>query len=267
MAEKIKVLIAGAAGKTARAVLAAVAKAEDMQLVAAVDLKKAGEDAGLVAGCGELGLSVQPDLAAALAAAKPDVMVDFTNPQAVLGNIRLGLAAGVPLVVGTTGIGPEERQQLDAESRAAGVPIFIAPNFALGAVLMMRFAQEAARYFPQVELIELHHDQKLDAPSGTAIKTLEMMAENREEHLQGAPGEFEKISGSRGGSYQGMHVHSVRLPGYVASQEVLFGGDGQVLSIRHDTFSRDSFAPGVLLAIRKVDKLSGLVLGLEALLD
>ncbi|MBC7335577.1 MAG: 4-hydroxy-tetrahydrodipicolinate reductase, partial [Clostridia bacterium] len=142
----------------------------------------------------------------------------------------------------------------------------LVPNFALGAVLMMHFARMAARYFPQVEIIEMHHEQKLDAPSGTALKTAEMILETRGEPPRAKVQEYERLHGSRGGDYRGIRIHSVRLPGYVAHQEVIFGGNGQILSIRHDSTSRESFIPGVLLAIKEVGRLRGLVYGLENVL-
>lgn len=143
----------------------------------------------------------------------------------------------------------------------------VAPNFALGAVLMMRFAAEAARFFPHVEIIELHHDQKVDAPSGTALKTAEVLAAVRGDARRGMPAEELKLPGVRGGTYDGgIRIHSVRLPGLVAHQEVIFGGTGQTLTIRHDSTSRESFMPGVLLAVRKVVELKGLVHGLDRLL-
>jgi 4-hydroxy-tetrahydrodipicolinate reductase len=167
-----------------------------------------------------------------------DAAVDFTRPDAVEGNVRACVAAGVPVVIGTTGF---DQAAVDALAREAGVPCFFAPNFAVGAVLMMRFAAEAARFLPRAEIIELHHETKVDAPSGTARATAAL--------LGGAP-----------------PIHSVRLPGLVAHQEVLFGGDGQLLTIRHDTFNREAFVPGVLLALDKVRALPpGLTVGLESL--
>lgn len=164
-----------------------------------------------------------------------DAMVDFTAPEAALPNIRAAIAAGVPSVVGTSG------WDTDAV-RDAPVPVFFAPNFAIGAVLMMRFAEEAARHLPAAEIVELHHETKLDAPSGTAKATAERLGD--------AP------------------IHSVRLPGLVAHQEVLHGGQGQLLTIRHDAFSREAYVPGVLLALEKLDSLPpGLTVGLESLLD
>ena len=169
-----------------------------------------------------------------------DAAVDFTQPDAVAGNVDACVAAGLPCVIGTTGF---DSEAVDRAARAGGVPVFHAPNFAIGAVLMMRFAAEAAKHMPKAEIVELHHDTKLDAPSGTAKATAELM----------------------GG---GVPIHSVRLPGLVAHQEVILGGQGQTLSIRHDTSSRDAFVPGVLLALERVRGLPpGLTLGLDGLLD
>jgi 4-hydroxy-tetrahydrodipicolinate reductase len=168
-----------------------------------------------------------------------EVMVDFTAPEAVVGNVRAALERGLPCVVGTSGWEPSGLPEL---ARERGVPLFFAPNFALGAVLMMRFAAEAARHLPRAEIVELHNEAKKDAPSGTARATAGL--------LGGAP------------------IHSVRLPGLVAHQEVLFGGDGQLLTIRHDAFNRDAYVPGVLLALDRISTLPpGLTVGLEELLD
>ncbi len=262
----IKVLINGAAGKMGRAMGGGISVQEDMQVVAAVDLKGTGSDFGLLAVGEASGVLIEQDLEQAIRRARPEVMVEFTNPQAVMRSARIALGQGVACVIGTTGFSPHELEELDALAREHQTPVFIAPNFALGAVLMMRFAQEAAAYFPHVEVIERHHDQKMDAPSGTAVATLEMIGKVRQVFAQGAANEFEKIPGSRGGDYQGMRVHSVRLPGYVASQEVVFGGLGQLLTLRHDAMNRDSFLPGVLLAVRKVQELEGLVRGLEQIM-
>jgi 4-hydroxy-tetrahydrodipicolinate reductase len=171
-----------------------------------------------------------------------DAAVDFTTPAAVSGNVRRALAAGVPCVIGTTGMGDDELIGLDAAARGEGIAVFVAPNFAIGAVLMMRFAEEAARYMRQAEIVELHHETKLDAPSGTAKATAARM----------------------GGE---VPIHSVRLPGLVAHQEVILGAPGQLLTIRHDTTSREAFVPGVLLALERLSTLPpGLTVGLDALL-
>src|SRR5262249_27800591 len=172
-----------------------------------------------------------------------DAIVDFTQPDAVAGNVLAAVGQGVPAVVGTTGLQPDQLDQIDAAAKERGVAVFVAPNFAIGAVLMMRFAAAAARFMPRAEIIELHHDTKLDAPSGTAKATAGLIGE-------------------------GTAIHSVRLPVLVEHQEVLFGAPGQTLSIRHDTMSREAFVPGVLLALARLDTLPpGLTVGLDALLD
>lgn len=263
----IKVLVSGAAGRMGREVLKTIWNADDTELVSAVDPFAEGQDAGTLIGIGEIGLTVRSDLAQALESSRPDVMVDFTNPQSVFNNTLTALERKVRPVVGTTGMSPEELQKVRETAGRYGVGCLIAPNFAIGALLMIRFAGEACKYFPNVEIIELHHDQKLDAPSGTAVKTAEVMAERRGEFRQGHPMEEEKITGARGAEFEGgIRIHSVRLPGFVAHQEVIFGGLGQTLSIRHDSISRESFMPGVLLAVRRVMGLDGVVYGLENLI-
>ena len=177
------------------------------------------------------------------------------------------LKHGTSPVVGTTGLSDEQKAEIAKASEENNTPAFIAPNFAIGAVLLMVMSRQAAKYMPDVEIIELHHDKKLDAPSGTAIQTAAMIAEVRKAHKQGNPDEFEKLKGARGADYEGMHIHSVRLPGYVAHQEVIFGGLGQTLTIRHDSMNRESFMPGVVLAAKKVRSLKGLTVGLDKLLD
>lgn len=259
----LNVLVNGAFGRMGRAMGAGINSQEDMQVIAAVDVKGTGSDIGILYGCEPLGIVIEEDLSAAINRVKPDVVLEFTNVQAVMKSIRTTLALKTPCVVGSTGLGETDLAEIRELAKKYNTPVFIAANFALGAVLMMRFSKEAAKYFPNIEVIERHHDNKLDAPSGTAGVTLEMMSEVREVFAQGAPNEFERIPGSRGGDYQGMRVHSVRLPGYLASQEVLFGGTGQVLTIRHDTINHNCFLPGVLLALRKVSTLKGLVCGLE----
>jgi 4-hydroxy-tetrahydrodipicolinate reductase len=208
------------------------------------------------------GLTVAGDLASAIAEASPDVMVDFTHPSVVQAALETALAAGVHCVVGTTGLPAETLERLASGARQ-GACLFVAPNFAIGAVLMMRFAAIAARHMPHVEIIELHHDRKADAPSGTALRTASLIAETRAS-VPAVPGrETEIAEGARGALVDDVSIHSVRLPGLVAHQEVLFGGLGQTLSIRHDSIDRTSFMPGVILAVRETVKRSGLVVGLE----
>ena len=224
----LRVVVAGAAGRMGEATLDAVARAPDLELVAAVDPA--------------LGTSLGEVLASADGV---DVAVDFTQPEAVLGNVALCLDAGVHSVVGTTGFDMAELERLAQQGRAN---VFVAPNFAIGAVLMMRFAADAARHMAKAEIIELHHDTKIDAPSGTAARTAERIAA-----ATGKPPP---------------PIHSVRLPGLVANQEVILGDLGQTLTIRHDTTSREAFMPGMVLAVRRVGGLEQrLTVGLEALLD
>jgi len=221
--------VSGAAGRMGRAVVAAVEAEEDLSLVASVDLLLAG------------GEGAYADLPSALAAVRPDVLVDFTLPEAVFANARAALQAGVHVVVGTTGLTDAQVAELRALAEAGDANAVIAPNFAVGAVLMMRFAAEASRHMARAEIVELHHDAKLDAPSGTALRTAGLMA-----------GE--------------VPIHSVRLPGLVAHQEVILGGLGETLTIRHDSLSRESFMPGVVLAVRAVPGRPGLTMGLEPIL-
>lgn len=259
----IDVIVTGAAGRMGREVVRAVTAADGMRVAAAVDPSAAGtllED-----GAGGT-VAVTADLHAALSGPGPRVLVDFTVPSQVEANVTAALAAGVDCVVGTTGIGAEGWAGIAADA-PEGVCLFVAPNFAIGAVLMMRFAETAARYMPHAEIIELHHDRKVDAPSGTAIHTAARIAAARSETPDSPGRETETFEGARGAEVGGVHVHSVRLPGLVAHQEVLFGGQGQTLTIRHDSIDRTSFMPGVVLAVRGVLPRSGLVVGLEELMD
>ena len=225
----IDVCVSGAAGRMGRAVVGAVGAEPDMRVTMVVDPILAGENDGYA------------DVPSALAAGTPQVMVDFTVPQTVFANARAALEAGVHVVVGTTGMSDAQVDELRALAESGPANALVAPNFAVGAVLMMRFAAEAARHMQRAEIIELHHDGKLDAPSGTAIRTANLM--------QGE-----------------VAIHSVRLPGLVAHQEVILGGHDETLTIRHDSLSRESFMPGVVLAVRAVASRSGLTLGLEPVL-
>ena len=262
----IKVMVTGACGRMGQAVLKAVIEDSELELVGAVDLA-GGADAGELVGPGKNGVIVGTDLEAVIDASSPEVMVDFTRPGVVYANAVKAIKKGVSPVIGTTGLSDEEKAELAELSKANNTPVFIAPNFAIGAVLMMLMARQAAKYMPEVEIIELHHDKKLDAPSGTALQTAAMISEVRKAHVQGNPEETEKVAGARGADVDGMRIHSVRLPGYVAHQEVIFGGLGQTLTIRHDSLNRESFMPGVCLACKKVRNLEGLVIGLDKIMD
>ncbi len=251
----IRVGVLGAAGRMGREICRAVAAADDLELVAAVDPNNAGLEAE--------GLLVS---ATVEHLADVDVAVDFTLPSTVMPNVRWCLRNGVHAVVGTTGLTPADLEELRAAAAANTANCFVAPNFALGAVLLLRFAAEAARYFDAAEVIELHHDGKADAPSGTAIATARAIAAAREGEWS-APEAVGEYAGARGAEVDGVRVHAVRLPGLVAHEEVLFGGPGQTLSLRHDAVDRAAFLPGVLLAIRAVADRPGLTVGLDALLD
>jgi 4-hydroxy-tetrahydrodipicolinate reductase len=253
----IKVGVLGAAGRMGRLVCAAVQADPELELIAAINPGHGGEEVEGVAISERIG-----DLANAGA----EVVVDFTRPDVVMDNVRWGIEHAIHMVVGTTGIGAPELEEivrlLDKES--GGPNVVVAPNFAMGAVLMQRFAEQAARFFPAAEIVELHHEGKVDAPSGTALATARRMAAARENDWAGPS--KESLGGVRGGDAEGVRVHSVRLPGLVAHQEVIFGGQGETLTIRHDSMARTSFMPGVVLAIKAVGDRPGLTVGLEPLL-
>lgn len=267
MAEQIRVAVVGAAGKMGREVVKMVLEDDELQLVSAVGRSHAGVDAGLLAGLPDTGIKLETDLERSLKSANPDVLVDFTTPEFVYANTELAISLGIRPVVGATGFTPEQIEQLDKHCQLQGIGGLIAPNFSIGAILMMRYAAEAAKYFPHLEIIEYHGDQKLDAPSGTAIKTAEWIASNRREIRQGNPKEEEVIDGARGGYYNGFRIHSVRLPGVFAQQEVVFGGYGQTLKIRHDSYERAAYMPGVKHAVKRVMEYKGMLYGFEHLMD
>lgn len=260
----MRVGVVGAAGRMGAEVCRAVHGADDLELVAAVDPGAAGQDLRSVAGV-DLDLEVAGDLDA-LADADVEVAVDFTQPDVVVETIRWLLAHDVHAVVGTTGIGEDDLEDLRRRAADSAANAFLAPNFAIGAVLLMQFAEQAAVHLPDVEVIELHHDGKADAPSGTALRTAEKIADARTTSPRHVGGDGAH-PGARGTRHRDVTVHSVRLPGLVAHEEVIFGGLGQTLTLRHDSLARTSFMPGVLLAVREVAGLGdGLVVGLEQLL-
>ncbi len=266
MVGKIKVAVNGAYGRMGREVCQAVLEDEELALTGVFDLQGRGEDIGEALGLPKMELFIQDLSVEALADGQIQVLVDFTTPMAVMENIRISLQAGIRPVVGTTGITQVDLELIDEWVEKAGLGAVIAPNFALGAVLMMKFSQVAARYFNQAEIIELHHDQKIDAPSGTSLKTAEMIAAGRRQKPRKRE-ELLKLAGARGAVAESTHIHSVRLEGLIAHQEVIFGGLGQTLSIRHDSYDRKSFMPGVMMAIKKVVDHRGMIYGLENILD
>lgn len=264
----IKVVVSGAAGKMGREMMSAIWKAEETEVVGAVDPFAEGVDIGTLMNLNEkVGIAVQADLKRTLEDTKPDVMVDFTTPKTVFNNICAALQSKVRPVVGTTGMTEGQLAEVKELASRLKTGCIIAPNFTIGALLLIKFAAETAKYFPNVEIIELHHDKKIDAPSGTAIKTAEMIQKSRERVCKAEINEIEKIEGVRGGQFdEGLRIHSVRLPGMTAHQEVIFGGSGQTLTIRHDALSRESYIPGLMLAINKVMNLEKMVYGLENLI-
>lgn len=267
MGGPVRVAVSGAAGRMGRAVVRALCQQPDLQLVAAFGRQRhLGDDAGTVAGVGPLGVAIEPADGIPKLRGRADVLVEFSVGDGAVANAARAAEAGVRPVVGATGYAPESLDHLRQACARGGVGGLVAPNFALGAVLLMRFCQQAAAYFPHVEVVELHHDRKRDAPSGTALRTAKLIARARGQAPQPAVVEEEKVAGARGGVHHGVRVHSVRLPGLVAHQEVLFGGPGQLLTLRHDAYGEESFLPGVLLAVRRVGELSELVVGLEHLL-
>ncbi|NPV52867.1 MAG: 4-hydroxy-tetrahydrodipicolinate reductase [Firmicutes bacterium] len=259
-------------------VVRAVSREADMEIAGAVDMNPRDLIIEGADGSTQV-VRVTSDLEEVIARLKPHVIVDFTRPDAVMDHVRTALQRGVRAVVGTTGISMADIDEVRGLCTKFGLGAIIAPNFAIGAILMMKFSEMAARHLPRVEIIELHHDAKLDSPSGTAMKTAQMIhgelvrsreagaaPEQRKLDKPEPEGAIEKVPGARGAEVEGVRIHSVRLPGLVAHQEVIFGGPGQILTIRHDSISRESFMPGVMMAIRRVMTLSGVIYGLEGVL-
>ncbi len=245
----IKIAVCGASGKMGREVVGAVEAAEDMKLVAKIDIASD---------------NMYRTIEEAARVEDIDVLIDFTQPKSIYENALYCLNNGIKIVIGTTGLTDEQIEKLRQLSLEKNTGCFIAPNFSTGAVLMMMFARQAAKYFDNAEIIEFHHNQKKDAPSGTSIKTAQMMAEVKPDFALNNSDEVETIEGSRGGeAYSNIHIHSVRMPGYMASQEVIFGSSGQILTIRHDTMDRKCYMPGVLLAVRHTAHANNFVYGLD----
>ncbi len=261
----IRVGVLGASGRMGQLVCKAVADDPELALVAGVGKSTVGGHLGQLIGHPEIDVRISDELDVLLQA-ESEVAVDFTTPDAVMENVRWAIEHAMHIVVGTSGIDEagldEIGRSLDGEGNESNV--IVAPNFAVGAVLMQRFAAQAAGVFPSAEIVELHHDGKADAPSGTALTTARRMAKARGEAWRGPEGET--MPGVRGGDVEGIRIHSVRLPGLVAHQEVIFGGPGQTLTLRHDSIDRSSFMPGVLLAIKAVASRRGATVGLEHLL-
>lgn len=255
----IKVAVCGALGRMGQEVVNAVKNADGMEVVALIDIAAAGQESA--------GIKVVTDLQEALSSVSVDAVVDFTQPDSVYKNALVALNAGVRPVIGTTGLSVEQLADLEKLSAEKNVGCLIAPNFTVGAVLMMKFAQMAAKYFDNAEIIELHHNQKKDAPSGTAIKTAQLMAQEKANFASGNCAEVELVEGARGGKFDSnIHIHSVRMPGYMASQEIIFGSPGEVFKIRHDSVDRKCYMAGVLMSVRYICENNNFVYGLENIL-
>jgi 4-hydroxy-tetrahydrodipicolinate reductase len=275
----IPVVVTGALGRMGAEVIRAVQAAPDCHLVGAVDNTpgKEGHDVGELLGLPSLNVAVTADLEGCLCSAsqavrdagpgKGAVMVDFTHPSVVYANTRAAIAYGLHPVIGTTGLSPAQLDDLQTFSDKASIGGAVIPNFSVGMVLLQQAAAAAARFYDHAELTELHHNRKADAPSGTCIKTAELMEELGKQFNAPEVDEHESLDGSRGGHRpSGLRLHSLRLPGLVAHQEVMFGSPGETYTLRHDTIDRAAYMPGVLLCVRKVRQLQALVYGLERLL-
>ena len=272
----IPVVVAGALGRMGAEVVKAVTASPDAVVVGAVDTTPGseGRDLGLELGLGELEVAITADLEGCLCAASqearkgpPAVLVDFTHPKVVYEHTRAAIAYGVHPVIGTTGLSPEQLNDLTVFADKAGIGGAVIPNFSVGMVLLQQAAAAAARFYDFAELTELHHNRKADAPSGTCIKTAELIEELGKNFNPLQVEEHETLAGCRGGQREsGLRLHSIRLPGLVAHQEVMFGAPGETYTLRHDTIDRSAYMPGVLLCVRKVRSLGGLVYGLERLL-
>ena len=264
----LKVLITGAVGKMGLEAAKAIINSPDLQLVAAIAHKKnIGDDIGLLANSKIINVMVSNNFEQEIENTKPDIILDLTNAEYGYQYIMKSLEKGIKCVSGSTGFSSQQLENMQNLCNETSQSLIIAPNFSIGAVLMMKFSQLSAKYFDNVEIIEMHHEKKKDSPSGTAVKTAEMIMKNNKKFNNNLPDEtIENIKGSRGGSFNNINIHSVRMPGFVATQEVLFGGLGQVLTIKHQTINREAYMPGLILTLKKVIETTGYIYGLENLL-
>jgi len=259
----IKVVIHGVLGRVGQEVLRAVCANPEMQAVGGVDIKAKSKNLTLPNGA-EIPLS--DDIDAIISATKPDVMVDFTVYQAAMPAIRIAAKNKVNLVIGTTGFSQQDIDEIDKLCTSNKIGAIVASNFAIGAILMIHMAKIASKYFDYAEIIEKHHEKKADAPSGTALSTAKAMIQARGKGFTMPPLEKEVLPHTRGGQIDGVSMHSVRLPGLMAHQEVIFGAPGQTLIIRHDTINRECYMPGVIMAVKHINAHKGLIVGLDKML-
>ena len=263
--EPIAVLLHGALGKMGREATAAICRDPELELVGGVDVKASQEHLTLPDGSKKVPLS--SNLSSLLEVCRPKVLLDFTIAEAAISAARIALKRGINVVIGTSGLSDENLKEIAQLSEANKVGAIVAPNFTIGAAVLLNAVKAAAKSFDYVDIIEMHHHEKADAPSGTALATAKAMLQSRGKPFLYSKTKKETLSGTRGGEVDGVTIHSVRLPGFAASQEVVFGGQGQTLSIRHDTIGRECYMPGVILAIKEVVKRKGLVFGLDTLLN
>jgi len=263
--EPIKVLVHGALGRMGREVTAAICRDPELEVVGGVDIKANEEQLTLPDGSKKVPLSA--DLTSLLKICHPKVLLDFTIAEATISAARIALEQCVNVVIGTSGLSDDNLKEIAQLAEANKVGAVVAPNFTIGAAVLLNAVRAAAKLFDYVDIIEMHHHEKADAPSGTALATAKAMLQSRGKPFLYSKTKKETLSGTRGGEVDGITIHSVRLPGFVASQEVVFGGQGQTLSIRHDTIGRECYMPGVILAIKEVVNRQGLVYGLDTLLN
>jgi 4-hydroxy-tetrahydrodipicolinate reductase len=262
-----KIAMFGICGRMGSVITSELIKEDDISLVAGFDSINTGMDAGQFLGAGKMDVPIT-DSYDDIKNAGPDVIIDFTIAEVAEKSIEWAIKNSIDIIVGTTGLKPEMLKKFEKMAGSSGSRVFIIPNFAIGAVVMMKISKMIAGYFDNCEIIEMHHDGKKDAPSGTSLATAEGISENisyNKKRLK--DGETENIGGSRGGFAGDLHIHSVRLPGLVAHQNVIFGARGQTLSIRHDSMNRSSFYPGVIMAVRNIEKIEGYAFGLDKLIE
>lgn len=263
----IKIIVAGPRGRMGSEAIKMINEESNFQLVACIDRKNNGKMLSDIDTLPNLKVPIFEDIEECFTSVEADVLIDLTVPESGYRHTLHAIKHKVRPVVGTSGFTASQIEELTHIADTNEVGCIIAPNFAIGAVLMMSFAQKASKFLPDVEIIEKHHDRKLDAPSGTAMKTIDLINEVRAKKAQGHPNEMETLAGARGAEKDGIRVHSVRLPGLVAHQEVILGGRGQTLTIKHDSFDRSSFMSGIKLAIEHVLSIDTLIYGLENIME
>jgi 4-hydroxy-tetrahydrodipicolinate reductase len=262
----IRFCLTGAAGKMGREVVKTLPQWQGIELVAALGLKSAGKSLRDLCGAKAPPLTIGSDLKVELAKNKVDVLLDFTEPASALKNALCAIEMGVAPLIGTSGLQEPELKELQKACQESKIPAMIVPNFSIGAVLGMKFAELAAKWIPNVEIVEIHHEQKLDAPSGTALETARLIQVGKGRPTTIPETKYLKVEGARGGKYADVPIHSIRLTGILAQQSVLFGGVGETLEIKHTTTDRSTYMGGVELSLRKILSQSGLTVGLGSIL-